>query len=59
MTEDLSQYHHPLTDLFPAGDWRNYQLTADQVNFYNEHGYLSGIKMLDDTQLDALRSWRH
>src|SRR5215217_2470408 len=56
MTEDLSHYHHPLTDLFPAGDWQEYQLTKDQVSFYREHGYLSGIKMLDDAQLDALRN---
>jgi len=55
MTKDLSEYHHPLTNLFTAGDWGNYQLTVDQVNFYHAHGYLSGIKMLDDTQLDTLR----
>lgn len=57
MTQDLSRYHRPLTNLFPTSDdWHKYQLTADQVNFYNEHGYLAGIKMLDDTQLHALRN---
>jgi len=55
MTEDLSRYHHPLTNLFPAGDLDNYRLTTAQVDFYREHGYLAGIKMLDDTQLAALR----
>lgn len=55
MTEDLSRYHHPLTNLFPKDDWEKYRLTVAQVNFYREHGYLAGIKMLDDTQLDTLR----
>ena len=57
MTKDLSLYHHPLTALFPkADDWRRYQLTGEQIGFYHEHGYLSGIKMLDDAQLDLLRN---
>jgi len=57
MTKDLSLYHQPLTTLFPStGDWRQYQLTGDQIDFYHEHGYLSGIKMLDEAQLDLLRN---
>jgi len=55
MTEDLSSYHQPLTDLFPKGDWEQYRLKDEQVNFYRENGYLAGIKMLNETQLDALR----
>jgi ectoine hydroxylase-related dioxygenase (phytanoyl-CoA dioxygenase family) len=55
MTEDLSRYHRPLTNLFPSGDRHHYQLTTEQIDFYTEHGYLAGIKMLDDAQLDALR----
>ena len=56
MTKDLSRYHHPLTNLFPVDDWHKYRLTSDQVSFYHENGYLSGIRMLDDAQLDALRN---
>ena len=56
MIQDLSQHHYPLTNLFTADDWTRYQLTSAQVSFYHENGYLSGIKMLDDTQLDALRN---
>lgn len=56
MTNDLSRYHQPLTNLFPAGDHHKYQLTPAQVAFYREHGYLAGIKMLDDAQLDHLRN---
>lgn len=52
--EDLSRYHHPLTDLF-TGDSRSYPLTDEQVSFYREHGYLAGIKVLNDEQLKVLR----
>ena len=56
MPEDLSRYHHPVSNLFPhSTDWSKYQLSEDQVSFYREHGYLTGIRMLDDAQLDVLR----
>jgi ectoine hydroxylase-related dioxygenase (phytanoyl-CoA dioxygenase family) len=55
MTNDLSRYHQPLTNLFPAGDLDNYRLSTAQVDFHREHGYHAGIKMLYDTQLNALR----
>ena len=56
MIEDLSRYHHALTELFPKlNDLARYQLTDDQVRFYEENGYLAGVKMLDDKQLNALR----
>ena len=56
MPEDLSRYHHPVSTLFPRStDWSKYQLSDDQVSFYREHGYLAGIRMLDDSQLDVLR----
>ena len=54
MTEDLSHYHYPLTPW--SDDWRDYQLSADQIDFYRAHGYVSGIKMLDNAQLDTLRN---
>lgn len=55
MTEDLSRYHHPITDLFPANDFERYQLTEEQVGFYEENGYLAGVQVLNEQQLDALR----
>lgn len=56
MTDDLSRYHHPVSKLFPqVNSYSQYQLTQDQIEFYEEHGYLAGIKMLDDEQLNALR----
>ena len=58
MIEDLSAYHHPLTRLFaqPASreEWEQYSLSKEQVEFYREHGYVSGIRMLDDAQVPVL-----
>jgi hypothetical protein len=59
MTEDLSKYDHPIGSLFPkpagAEDWRQYRLSDDQIKFYREHGYLAGIRLLNDHQIEALR----
>lgn len=60
MTNDLSAYHKPLTDLFHAPeseeDWEACRLTDEQVEFYEEHGYVAGVRVLSDVQLDALRA---
>ena len=59
MHEDLSKYHEQVADLFPwpktADEWDQYRLTKDQVQFFNENGYLPGIKMLGEDQLEILR----
>jgi hypothetical protein len=56
MIEDLSRYHHPISNLFPRRTgWERYRLSDEQVRFYREHGYLAGVKMLNDAQLDVLR----
>jgi ectoine hydroxylase-related dioxygenase (phytanoyl-CoA dioxygenase family) len=56
MVEDLSNYHHPLTKLFaPANAWSSYRLTNEQVEFYRENGYVAGVRMLREEQLQALR----
>jgi hypothetical protein len=58
MIEDLSTRHEPITDLFKlprsADEWMSYRLSDEQVSFYKEHGYVSGIKMLDDEQVEVL-----
>jgi hypothetical protein len=47
MTNDLSQYHSPVTDLFPAPEseqgWEACRLTDEQVAFYSEQGYVAGV----------------
>lgn len=60
MAEDLSTYHAPLTRLFSAPasaeEWEQYRLTDEQVAFYEEQGYLAGVRVLDDAQVEALRA---
>ena len=57
--KDLSHVHHLISDLFrwPSNteEWDQYRLSDDEVDFFNENGFLGGIKMLDDRQLDILR----
>jgi ectoine hydroxylase-related dioxygenase (phytanoyl-CoA dioxygenase family) len=59
MTVDLSRYHAPLTDLFPRlgnnDQLKQFRLTSDQLEFYHANGYLSGVRLLDDDQIEALR----
>jgi ectoine hydroxylase-related dioxygenase (phytanoyl-CoA dioxygenase family) len=58
MAQDLSVQHHPISSLFPRANLRTaaqYELRAEQIDFFREHGYLSGIRILSDEQLEALR----
>ncbi|HEV3144986.1 MAG TPA: phytanoyl-CoA dioxygenase family protein, partial [Gemmataceae bacterium] len=36
-------------------EWQKYRLSPDQVAFFNEFGYVSGIRILDDAQIEQLR----
>src|SRR5688500_4118037 len=60
MVEDLSTYHNLISDLFTtprtADEWDSYRLTNEQVEFYREYGYLAGIKLLNDDQIEMLRT---
>ena len=57
--KDLSSIHHLITDMFrlPATkeEWKKYALTNDQVRFFHENGYLAGIKMLEEPQIEQLK----
>lgn len=59
MIEDLSTSHQPVTSLFKPlhsrDDSTELSLSHGQVAFYKEHGYLAGIRMLDDEQVEVLR----
>lgn len=58
IVNDLSQFHYLLSDFFKTpetqAEWDIFKLTDEQVKFYNENGYLSGIKLLEEWQIDAL-----
>jgi ectoine hydroxylase-related dioxygenase (phytanoyl-CoA dioxygenase family) len=60
MFADLSVHHAPITGVFEqpatAEACEQYQLTKGQVDFYHEHGYLAGIRVLTDEQIEVLRA---
>src|SRR5919198_5408923 len=57
---DLAKYHAPVTGLFrvpaSADEWGEYRLTDEQLEFYEENGYLAGVRMLSDGQVERLRA---
>ncbi len=57
---DLSTQHGPITNLFarPTSpeDWQQYQISEDEIAFFWENGYVSGIPVLNDEQVDVLRA---
>lgn len=57
-TKDLADYHKIISNVFKQPqtkeEWDQYKLTDEQVAHYNEFGYLSGIKLLEDWQIDVL-----
>jgi Phytanoyl-CoA dioxygenase (PhyH) len=59
MTKDLSNYNSPVSNFFKTPntveEWEQYRLTNDQIEFFYEFGYLSGIQILNDTQVETLR----
>jgi ectoine hydroxylase-related dioxygenase (phytanoyl-CoA dioxygenase family) len=59
MHEDLSNYHAPVSNLFPApqkaAEWLRYRLSDAQIEFYKTNGYVAGVPVLNDEQVEALR----
>src|SRR5262245_10209099 len=57
--KDLSKTHHRVSELFPwpeTGDqWTEYELPAEKISFFRKNGFVSGIRMLDNEQIDLLR----
>jgi ectoine hydroxylase-related dioxygenase (phytanoyl-CoA dioxygenase family) len=60
LLRDLSNYHHLVSDMFkiPASEkeWEKYKLTDEQISFFHENGYLSGIKLLEEDQVELLNN---
>ncbi len=57
---DLSKCHETVGDFvtedLAAVDRRKYRLSDDQVQFFHANGFLSGIRLLTDAQVEALRA---
>ncbi|WP_273565489.1 phytanoyl-CoA dioxygenase family protein [Maribacter halichondriae] len=58
--KDLADYHELVSDLFrlpkTTEEWQQYRLSDEQVAHFHEFGYVSGIKMLDEGQVETLRN---
>ena len=59
MIKDWSTEHKPTRKLFALpktkAEWERYRLSPEQVEFFNENGYLQGVRVLDDEQIEILR----
>jgi len=55
---DLSIHHHPISDLIPTLSGHEsadrFRLTDEQISFFEENGYLAGVRVLSDEQVDRL-----
>jgi ectoine hydroxylase-related dioxygenase (phytanoyl-CoA dioxygenase family) len=60
MPADLADFHELVSDLFAfpltRDEWDRYRLSDEQVEFYREEGYLAGVRILTDGQVERLRS---
>ncbi len=60
MTTDLGLKSGLLTDLFACPtqpeEWLQYTLSEEQLLHYKDKGYLHGVKLLNQDQVEALRS---
>jgi len=58
MIDDLSSRHHLVGELFELptrrAEWDRYRLSEEQLKFFDENGYLAGIRILDERQVDML-----
>lgn len=59
MVEDLSSRHEPVGGLFerPAHriDWARYELSEEQVADFERDGFVGGVRVLEDDQVEQLR----
>jgi len=60
LSTDFSTRHEPIGDLISlpksSAEWKRFKLSDEQVAFYHEHGYLAGVRILDDDQIAQLQA---
>lgn len=60
MSEDLGRKHSPITNLFPTpqspSEWEAYKLDDEQLLQFQQAGYVSGLRLLNDEQVEVLRA---
>ena len=56
--QDLSLRHRPISDLISIPTsregWDQHRLHDEQIRFFHENGYVSGIRLLDERQIERL-----
>jgi len=57
MEDDLSLKSDRITGLFDCGSsQKDYRLSAEQIDSFETNGYLAGLRILTDQQIEVLRS---
>jgi hypothetical protein len=60
MLDDLANYHAPISDFLAlpttTSEWEQYRLSGEQIAFYREYGYLAGLRILTEAQVEWLRA---
>lgn len=55
---DLSEHHQLVSDFFKwptnKAEWEQYKLSQEQIDFFNENGYIANLKFLEEWQVDQL-----
>jgi ectoine hydroxylase-related dioxygenase (phytanoyl-CoA dioxygenase family) len=55
---DLSESHQRVSSLFTwpnnKSEWEQYRLSADQLEFFEEYGYLANVRLLNEEQIAVL-----
>lgn len=59
LKRDLADYKSLCSKMFEwpqnKSDWAKYRLSDEQVKFFETNGYLSGVKLLEEDQVEQLR----
>jgi len=60
MATDLAPMHHLVSNLFhwpaSAAQWDQYRLSDEQIEQFRQEGFLAGVRVLSDEQVEVLRS---
>lgn len=60
LSKDLADYNHPIANIFvqpkTAKEWEQYMLTEEQIASFKKDGFVKGIKILTEEQVDLLNS---
>jgi len=60
LSRDLAEHGHLITSLFSiplnSQEWDKYRLSKEQVLYFEENGYLSDVKLLEEDQVEILNN---